>query len=166
MLTATVSLHDIANVEAFVRSRLDASRVRFVEEEREELVLEGLAILYDLAESYQHHLPGYAKPGRFSGYAARYLSRRLGEAWHRLHPEHVYTTNEDGSREYTYLQPAVSLDGIRTRAVERGEPDTVDGRILDRRYWTGSRPTARAAAAPAPVDGAAGSLRPGDERAA
>jgi len=163
MLTATVALHDITNVEAFVRATLDDSRIRFQTGERDELVLEGLAILYDLAGSYQHQLPGYAQPGRFSGYAARYLPRRLGEAWHRLHEEHIYRTRLDGGREYEYLQPAISLDGIRSRAQLRGEPDTVDSRILERRYWTGARPGARPPVPAPPVAGPAQAVRGGDE---
>jgi hypothetical protein len=163
MLSATVSLHDVVNIEGFVRGRLDDSSIRFEAGERDELVLEGIAIMYDLAGSYQHHLPGYEKPGRFSGYAARYLSRRLGEAWHRLHPEHIYTSREDGSREYSYLKPAISLDGIRARAVARGEPDTVDGRILERRYWTGTRSGARAPVRKKGVDGAEGGPGGADE---
>ena len=135
MLSATVALYDIQNAEAFVRSTLDSSRIRFASEEREELVLEGLAVLCDLAGSFQPHMPGYDQPGRFSGYAARFLPRRLGEAWHRLHPEHVYRTRADGSREWEYLQPPISLDGARERAGYNGSADSVERRTLDRTQW-------------------------------
>jgi hypothetical protein len=135
MLAATVTLHDITNVEAFVHATLDDSRIRFGQEEREELVLEGFAILYDLAASYKPHIEGYAQPGRFSGYAARYLPRRLGEAWHKLHPDHVYRTKPEGGREWIFLRPAISLDAALARAGVDGNADSVERRIVNRAAW-------------------------------
>lgn len=143
MLAGIVSLYDVDDVEAFVQATLNNSNIDFSGEERDELVLEGIAIMCDLAARYEPHRPGYQQAGRFSGYAAMFLPRRLGDAWHRLHPEHCYVTRPDGSREWVYLERAVSLDGIRSEDHQRGRGDTVDTRILDRTKW--ARPRARAA---------------------
>jgi hypothetical protein len=134
-----VSLHDIADVRRFVCATLNASRIRFDEDEFEDLVGEGIAILYQLAETYKPHLPGYEQEGRFSGYAACYLPRRLGDVWHTMHPEHIYRTREDGSREYEYVPKAISLDAAFERAALEGTGDTVECQILPAAKWVRPR---------------------------
>lgn len=108
-----VSLHDVDDVEAFVQATLNASGIQFPEDEREELVAEGLAIMVKLAKAYQPRRGDHQQDGRFSGYAAMYLPRRLSDAWHRLHPEHLYVTDTGtGKRRWEYLALPVSLDAL------------------------------------------------------
>lgn len=95
-----------------MRASVRRSRVQASGHDLEELVAEGLVILCDLARRFKPQLEGYAQEGRFSGYAARFLPVKLGEAWHRMHPHHVLRTQPDGSRRYEYMLPAQSLSGL------------------------------------------------------
>lgn len=113
MLGTQIKVRDIDDAEGFVRATLQRSKIRFDREEEQELVLEGLCILYELAERYEPHRAGYATSGRFSGFAAQYLPRRLGDAWHRSHPEHQYATDENGKRTWVYHPTPLSLDSVR-----------------------------------------------------
>lgn len=114
MLAAVVSLRDIADVEGFVCATLERfqreSEVELADDEYEELTLEGITIVYELAAKFEPHRAGYAQAGRFSGYAACFLPKRLGDAWHRRHPEHRYVTGDDGKRHWEYLKQTVSLE--------------------------------------------------------
>lgn len=95
---------------------IDASGINYSPDEREELLAEGLVILFELARRYKPLQPRHAgeKAGRFSGYAAMFLPRRLGDAWHRWHPEHRYVTDPTtGRRRWHYDPPTMSLDGLR-----------------------------------------------------
>lgn len=108
-------MYDIDDAEAFVRATIRRSKIIVGRDEFEELLAEGLCILCEMAERYQPRMEGYEKDGTFAGYAARFLPKKLGEAWHKLHPEHVLRTCPDGSRRYEYLEPAGSLN----QAIER-----------------------------------------------
>lgn len=110
MLSGKVTLHDIDDAEAFVISTIRRSKIRIDQDEFAELICEGLVILCEMAQRFEPHRSGHDHPGRFSGYAARFLPNKLGDAWHRLHPEHVLKTQDDGTRKYEYLPPAGSLD--------------------------------------------------------
>lgn len=104
------SLFDIRDVDMFVRNMLDKAPVSLEPEAFEELVAEGLTILYDLAWKYEPHRAGYEHEGSFAGFAAVFLSYRLTDAWHRLHPNHVYVSLPDGTRRWEYLPTAGSFD--------------------------------------------------------
>jgi hypothetical protein len=55
-----------------------------------------------------------------------FLPRRLGDAWHRWHPEHRYITNsETGRRCWQYDPPTMSLDGLYH--ADRGGNDELAG---------------------------------------
>jgi hypothetical protein len=112
VLATTVQLHDIADVEGFVAGAIQRSSLRshLSEGEHEELLAEGISILYALAARFEPHRPGYAQPGRFSGFAAQFLPRKLGDAWHKWHFEHVRPVGEDGKRHWVYRDPPISLD--------------------------------------------------------
>lgn len=113
MLPTTVRLHDIDDVEGFVCATIERSRIQPTEQEKEELIQDGLCILYALAEKFEPHREGYAQAGRFSGFAAQFLPRRLGDAWHSRHPEHVRVVNPDtGKREWKYRESPISLDAF------------------------------------------------------
>lgn len=115
LLTTPVSLHDIEDVERFVANSLHRSGLPFKPQEREELISEGICILYELAKKYEPKRTGYAQAGRFSGYAAQFLPRRLGDAWHKRHPEHRRIAGEDGKRRWVYTEPALSFDEINSQ---------------------------------------------------
>lgn len=114
MLPAKVALYDIDDVESFVCATIEKSglRAHLSESEREDLIAEGLRILYDLAARFEPHRPGYDQAGRFSGFAAQFLPRRLGDAWHSWHPEHRRITDEDGKRRWHYSSSPLSLDQL------------------------------------------------------
>ncbi|HEY0391052.1 MAG TPA: hypothetical protein VGC63_05020 [Solirubrobacterales bacterium] len=114
MLPTTVQLHDIDDVEGFVCATIERSGIQPSEHEKEELVADGICILYGLAATFEPHRPGYAQAGRFSGFAAQFLPRRLGDAWHSRHPEHVRVVGEDGKRRWVYRDTPISLDQFLT----------------------------------------------------
>lgn len=151
MLASLVSLHDIADVEGFVHATLNDSGIHFDPAEREELVAEGLLIMCELAAAFEPHRAGYDQPGRFSGYAAWALPKKLTVIWHRRHEEHRYITNPDGSRSWAYFKRTVSLDGMRAEqrghvetggGIASGVEDSIDGRLLRPTHWV---PVAQAA---------------------
>lgn len=114
------------------------SRVRFPEHEREEMLAEGIALLYELAERYApSREKKSAKPGHvcrgprccqpsFAGYASFLLPKRMQSAWKALHPEHSTKKDPDGKRHTIYGEAPVTLGhhldgfGMHTGAVSRG----------------------------------------------
>jgi hypothetical protein len=113
MLATPIKLHDIDDVQGFVANSLNRTGIYFAQaDEREELIAEGVCILYELAEAYEPRRAGYAQAGRFSGFAAQFLPRRLGDAWHKRHPNHRRVAGEDGKRRWIYQDAPVSLDAI------------------------------------------------------
>jgi hypothetical protein len=110
VIPSPVCLHDIKDAESFVAANIARSKVILRDRhEREELLAEGLAILWGLAERYKPHMAGYAKGGSFAGYAAAYLPGRMRDAYHALHPEHVACRDADGKRTYAYGERPMSL---------------------------------------------------------
>lgn len=111
MLATPIKLHDIDDVHGFVAGCLGKTGIYFAaSDEREDLIAEGVCILYELARSYEPRRAGYAQAGRFSGFAAQFLPRRLGDAWHKRHPNHRRVAGEDGKRRWVYQDAPVSLD--------------------------------------------------------
>jgi hypothetical protein len=110
LLATTVQLYDINDVEGFVCATIERSGIQAPEHEREELVADGLRILYELAARFEPQRPGYKQPGRFSGYAAQFLPRRLGDAWHSRNAEHVRIVGEDGRRSWAFRERPISLE--------------------------------------------------------
>jgi hypothetical protein len=111
LLSEPVTLGDIRDAEGFVARTIHNSGRRLARDEFDELKAEGLVILCDLWDRFEPHRPGYEKAGRFSGYAAAFLPRRLEDAYNRLHPEHRVTRGPDGKREVAYGLAPVSLSG-------------------------------------------------------
>lgn len=122
-----IRLLDIESCESFVQRTIDRSQIQYSASEREELLAEGLTILYELAGKYKPlpMRPGIdTQPGRFSGYAAMFLPRRLGDAWHKWHPEHRYITDPGtGQRAWHYDSPMLSLDALTDDQGEEGSGD-------------------------------------------
>lgn len=107
-----LQLHDIDDVEGFVIGCLNRSGIQSSPDEREDLIAEGICILYELARRYEPKREGHTKAGRFSGFAAQFLPRRLGDAWHAKNPHHFRAPDETGKRRWQYLEAPVSLDGM------------------------------------------------------
>ena len=133
-----VALHDIDDIRGFCAATLNRCRIPFDEEEYEELISDGVEILLKLSKGYEPHRAGYAQPGKFSGYAARYLPRRLTDAWRKRHPEMVYTTGEDGKRKYVILPKPLSIEGLRAsaRSADGGGTDHIDAKFLPSSHWS------------------------------
>lgn len=104
----TTSLYDVDDIESFVAASLTRSHIIYNRDEHDELIAEGITILYELAARYQPHMPGYQHPGRFSGYAAALLPRRMQDAYYRLHPEHT-ARRVNGRKIREHGQPPISL---------------------------------------------------------
>ena len=118
---STKALRDIDDPEAFVRFQLRRLTLRLSDDEKEELVAEGLLILCELSAKYDGTLPKDKDAGSFAGYANYLLPRRLLDAWHRHHPEHRYTTDpETGKRKWVYGKAPVSLDALLDNDGEGG----------------------------------------------
>lgn len=142
LLCERIALRDIADVESFVRAHLRSANVRTRDlEEHDDLVCEGIAILYELDGKFEDHRTGYAQAGKFSGFAAYYLPKRLGDRWHAGHPEHRREQDRaTGKRKWVYLNAAVSLDGMQEDSRRDSAGGTggtaAEARILPRRDWT------------------------------
>lgn len=120
LLSEKISILDIEDAEGFVAATIVRSKIRCSQHEHEELLTEGLAILFDLARRFEPQREGYERPGRFSGFAAQFLPRKLGDAWHKLHPEHRYVTGEDGKRRWVFFEAPSSLDALLQAEGDRG----------------------------------------------
>lgn len=115
MLSEKVSLGNVENAEAFVRHCLNkGSSIRMTDDQRDELIAEGLLLLCELWNRYDPHRdksPGGTTTG-FYGYALYLLPRKLADVWHRSQPHHVVRTMPDGSRIYEYLKEPKSISEI------------------------------------------------------
>lgn len=114
-LREPVSLHDIKNVEAFVVNCVQRSGSAPLPHEWEDMIAEGVAMLYKMGNDYD---PERNEDGsdtfKFSGYAIRYLPKKLREHWHRSREEHLEKLQPDGKRKWIYHQSALSWDQITT----------------------------------------------------
>lgn len=138
----TVAILDIRDAEGFVQATLnrwqastrDRGRIELSEYEREELAAEGLAILFRLREQFRPRLDGYAQDGRFSGYAAQFLPRKLGDAWHRMHEEHQLVVDpQTGKRRWQYGERAMSLEAMTADDPDRHPALASEGELTDLR---------------------------------
>lgn len=145
LLPAKIRVHDIEDAEGFVAATIERSGIRPAPTEHEELIAEGLAILYELAAKFEPQREGYDTPGRFSGFAAQFLPRKLGDAWHKLHPEHRYVTGEDGKRHWVYFEAPASLDAVLAGPdPTHGSTSTVEASIRSLTGWAPPEPLANA----------------------
>lgn len=135
-----VAIMDVENAEAFCQRAIDRSGIPYGPDEREELLAEGLTILCELADKYRPlpARPGIDKQaGRFSGYAAMFLPRRLGDSWHKSHPNHRYVTDpETGKRGWYYGPEMLSLDGLAATHDEESRRQGVDAHLMNARPIT------------------------------
>ena len=126
-LSSKCAVHDVQDAEAFVKAAIHRSKIRFDLDEYEELVACGLLLLVELAQRYD---PEKDKGPRasFAGYAWYLLPRKLADAWHGLHEEHMLRTGDDGKRRWVYAERAKSWDA-HVVGDEQGE-GTFDERKL------------------------------------
>ena len=101
---ASGSLLDVRDPRGFVAAAIQKSGVRPSPAQRDDLIAEGLAILCDLAGRYEPHREGYTRPGKFSGYAASLLPRRMQDAWHQMNPTLTSRDEETGKRVREFLK--------------------------------------------------------------
>lgn len=110
MIPTSVALHDIKDAESFVAANIQRSGVIVRDvHEREDLLAEGITILLELYAAYEPHREGYAQPGSFAGYAARFLPGRMRDAYYAMHPEHIARRDADGRRVYDFGERPMSL---------------------------------------------------------
>lgn len=139
---ASGSLLDVRDPRGFVAAAIQRSGVRCGPDQRDDLIAEGLAILCDLARKYEPHREGYAKAGKFSGYAASLLPRRMQDAWHQMNAT-ITSRDEDGKRVREFLPPARALhdEGLPEFAATYGLVDqpqhygTIDAAIETLPTW-------------------------------
>jgi hypothetical protein len=110
---ASGSLLDIRDPAGFVADRISQAGLLLTHEQREDLKAEGLMILCELAGRYEPHRAGYERPGSFAGYAAKYLTLRLQDAWKAMNPTRT-RRDEDGRRTTEYLRHTALDDASLT----------------------------------------------------
>lgn len=115
MLPRSTSLRDIDDVEAFVIMCIKRSGAPVQPNEYEELVAEGICILYQMEKKYIPRMDGYARDGRFSGYAVKWMPRKMKEAWHRMN-ENAQQVTIEGKRRWVYYERAASWDALTDSA--------------------------------------------------
>lgn len=108
-MTQPVAIYDVKDAQRFVAAAVHRLPFQLDQNEIEELIAEGQAILVELSNGYTSHRDGYDQPGRFSGYAAQYLPRRLIRAYHNLHETHYEARTTEG-REWRQVPPPIRLD--------------------------------------------------------
>lgn len=144
-----IQLHDIDDVEGFVIGCLNRSGIQSTPDEREDLVAEGICILYELANRYEPKRAGHSKAGRFSGFAAQFLPRRLGDAWHAKNPHHFRAPDETGKRKWQYLEPPVSLDRLigdergPAREGAQGQQRRAEVKFRPQTHWSPAKVSVR-----------------------
>jgi hypothetical protein len=120
MLSRKVSLHDIEDVEAFVI--MCVKRSGTPREQWEDMVCEGLCLIYAMAGNYKAQLEGYASKGRFSGYAIKWLPKQISQAYHRNCEHHLYLTDPTSKqRGWVRLAKPVSYSWLSENGVGNDE---------------------------------------------
>ena len=115
MLRRQCSIYDVEDIEAFVVMCIKRSGVKPMSHEWEDLVAEGLCLLWAMSNNYQQGI------GCFSGYAVKYMPRKIREAYNRGSEHALHRTQEDGTRRWEYYERAVSLDALmQENKEERG----------------------------------------------
>jgi hypothetical protein len=106
-----IALRDIKDVEAFVIACVKRAGTGAPPMYWEDLVSEGITLLYAMERNYKYQLDGYAVEGRFSGYAIKWLPKQINQAWHKSQEHHLYLTDPgDGKRKWTYRISPVSYE--------------------------------------------------------
>lgn len=99
-----IPLHDIDDINAFVIMCIRRSKIKPQQWEWEDTVAEGIAILWAMSTKYNQGI------GCFSGYAVKYLPRKIKEAYLNGNEHCVRKRLEDGSRSWEYYERPQSYD--------------------------------------------------------
>lgn len=102
MMERAEALHDVRDVEAFAVECVDRKFPALREDVREEMILEGITVLYEIAKRWDGR-------GRFSGYASATLPLRLIDA-HRRRGGSYREFDAAGKRSWTHPEAPVSLE--------------------------------------------------------
>lgn len=122
MLGRQCSIYDVDDIEAFVRMCIKRSGVKPLVHEWEDLVAEGVCLLWAMSNSYKPKLDGYEQEGRFSGYAIKYMPRKIRESYNRNTEHALHRTQPDGTRKWEYYERAVSYDELVQERREDSHP--------------------------------------------
>lgn len=157
-----VACHDVLDVEAFVIKAMRTSGITPGRDETEDIVMAGIVVLYDMANRYKPQMDGYARPGRFSGWAAKYLPGRIRDAYFQMHENIVVRVDTEGHKRREFLPAPVRLsppsdwgdvDGHNSDDSDPGENDADDRAlsVTDQHDPLIDLYTRRAARMPAPT---------------
>ncbi len=129
LIPMAIRIYDVDDIEGFVNMCVEQSGLKIADQnELDELVCEGIALLLHMARNFKPQMDGYDKPGRFSGYCVAFLPKKIFTAYHKLHPEHLQKTvvleNGKKVKRYQYGEAPDSLDQRMERA---GGEDIGDG---------------------------------------
>lgn len=131
VLSAKVSLHDVEDVEAFVIMCIKRSGCNAPSSAWDDLICEGICLLYKMASNYKPRLDGYTQDGRFSGYAVKWLPKQILKAWHTSHEHHLYTKDPiTKKRGWTYRLAPVSFEMINN-----GDQTNQEVRMHTMKHW-------------------------------
>lgn len=134
--SSAVSLHDIEDVERFVRAAVHRRPGKRLDSELEaELVREGIVAMLKLGQQYE---PGFGgrdpSKSRFSGYAAKYLPGKLDDALHRLRGDVLATRIDATCPKGCELLISIQwTDGLKLLCPSCQERELVKGDA--RREW-------------------------------
>jgi hypothetical protein len=115
-------LHDIDDINAFVVMCIRRSRIKPQQWEWEDTVAEGIAILWAMSTKYDQGI------GCFSGYAVKYLPRKIKEAYLNGNEHCVRKRLENGSRSWEYYERPQSYDVATTET--RDHSENIDERTM------------------------------------
>lgn len=121
MLSNKVSLYDIKDVEGFVIACVKRSGSNAPPEYWDDLIAEGICLLYQMAKNYKPKMNGYDQAGKFSGYAIMWLPKQISQFWHRSQEHHLLAKDpETGKREWTYRLSPVSYEVVASETTSMG----------------------------------------------
>lgn len=112
LLNTPVQVRNITNAEAFVQACMNRAWViqPHNQDERDDILAEGLVILLELSARFEEHRPGYEQPGSFSLYASKYLPLRMADAWAKMRREHRYAKDSEGRRIVEFGEAPLSIN--------------------------------------------------------
>lgn len=94
-----------------------------------------MMLLYAMAKNYKHQMDGYDKPGRFSGYAIKFLPRQIAREWHRQQEHHLYRKQPDGTRKWEVMQPPISYESATAENAQEGQKRRVEHTMRTIQQW-------------------------------
>lgn len=110
MLGRQCQIYDIEDIEAFVIMCIKRSGCKPRPYEWDDMIATGLMLLWEMSNNYKP--PPVEGNWSFSGYAVRYMPKKIKEAHHRNLEYALKTLDDDGRRTWTYRQNPVSLNVV------------------------------------------------------